>query len=82
MIIRTDSESSIVALSRRAGEKLKEAGVNTTHNISPAYDSRLAGHAESGIRIFKEKVRTLICFARELHGVAIEKNHVFHFHGV
>ena len=49
IIIRTDGESSIVALSRRVGEKLKEAGVKTMHNTSPAYDSRSAGHAESGI---------------------------------
>ena len=45
-------------------------------NTSPAYDSRSAGHAESGVRIVKEKVRTLICFARELHGVTIGKSHV------
>ena len=66
VIIRTDGESSIVALSRRVGEKLREAGVKTMHNTSPAYDS---GHAESGVRIAKEKVRTLTCFARELHCV-------------
>ena len=76
VIIRTDGGSSIVALSRRVGEKLKEAGVKTVHNTSPACDSRSAGHAESGIRIVKEKVRTLICFARELHGVTIGKSHV------
>ena len=66
VIIRTDGESLIVALSRRVGETLTEAGVKTMHNTSPAYDSRSAGHAESGVRIVKEKVRTLICFAREL----------------
>ena len=76
VIIRTDGESSIVALSRRVGEKLKEAGVKTMHNTSPAYGSRSAGHAESGVRIVKEKVRTLICFARELHGVTVGKSHV------
>ena len=76
VIIRTDGESSIVALSRRVGEKLKEAGVKTMHNTRPAYDSRSAGHAESGVRIVKEKVCTLICFARELHGVTIVKSHV------
>ena len=76
VIIRTDGESSIVALSRRVGEKLREAGVKTMHNTSPAYDSRSAGHAESGIRIVKEKVRSLICFAREVHGVTIVKSHV------
>ena len=32
--------------------------------------------AESGVRIKKEKVRTLICFARELHGVTVGKSHV------
>ena len=74
--IRTDGESSIVALSRRVGEKLREPGVKTMHNTSPAYDSRSAGHAESGVRIVKEKVRTLICFARELHGVTVGKSHV------
>ena len=46
------------------------------HNTSPAYDSRSAGPAESGVRIVKEKVRTLICFARELHGVTDGKSHV------
>ena len=59
VIIRNDGESSIVALSRRVGEKLKEASDNT-----------------SGVRIVKEKVRTLICFARELHGVTVSKSHV------
>ena len=76
VIIRTDGESSIVALSRRVGEKLTEAGVKTMHNTSPANDSRSAGHAESGIRIVEEKVRTLICFARELHCVTIGRSHV------
>ena len=42
VIIRTDSESSIDALSRRVGEKLKEAGVKTMYNTSPAHDSRSA----------------------------------------
>ena len=76
VINRTDGESSIVAWSRRVGEKLREAGVKTMHNTSPAYDSRSAGHAQSGIRIVKEKVRTLKCLARELHGVTIGKSHV------
>ena len=40
--IRTDGESSVVALSRRVGEKLKEASVESMRNISPAYDSRSA----------------------------------------
>ena len=48
------------------------------HKTSPAYDSRSAGHAESGIRNVKEKVRTLICFTRELHGVTVRKSHVSH----
>ena len=43
VIIRTNGESSIVALSRRVGEKLTEAGVKTMHNTNPAYDSRSAG---------------------------------------
>ena len=64
VIIRTDGESSIVVLSRKVGEKLREAGVKTMHNTSPAFDSRSAGHAESGVRIVKEKVPTLICLAR------------------
>ena len=46
------------------------------HNTSPAHDNRSAGHAESGVRIVKEKVRTLICFAHELHGVTGGKSHV------
>ena len=73
--IRADGESSIVALSKRVGEKLREAGVKTMHNTSPAYDSRSGGHAERGVRIVKEKVRTLKCFARELHGVTDGKSH-------
>ena len=76
VIIRTDGESPIVSLSRRVGEKLREAGVKTMHNSSPAYDSRSTGHAESGVRIVKEKVRTLICCASELHGVTVGKSHV------
>ena len=76
VIIRTEGESAIAALSRRVGEKLKEAGVKTMHNKSPAHDSRSAGHADSGVRIVEEKVRMLICFARELHGVTVGKSHV------
>ena len=53
VIIRTDGESSIVALSRGVGEKLREAGVKTMHNTSAAYDCRSAGHAESGVRVVK-----------------------------
>ena len=59
VIIRTDGETSIVALGRRVGEELREAGVKAMQNTSPAYDSRSAGHAESGVRIAKENVRTL-----------------------
>ena len=76
VIIRTDGESSNVALSPRVGEKLREAGVETMHNTSPARDSRSAGHSESCIRIVKEEARTLICFARVLHVVIIVKSHV------
>ena len=72
VMIRTDGESSNVALSRRDGEKLREASVKTMHNTSPTHDSRSARHAASGIRTVKEKVRTLICFARELHGATCE----------
>ena len=72
VIIRTDGESSIVALNRRVGEKPREASVETLHNTSPTYNNRSARHVESGVRIVKEKVRTLICFAR----VTIAKSHV------
>ena len=76
VIMRTDGESSIVALGRRVGQKFREASVKAMQNTSPAYDSRSAGHAESGVRMVKEKVRTLICFAREPHGVTVGKSHV------
>ena len=76
VVIRTDGESSIVALSRRVGEKLKEAGVKAMQSRSPAYDSRSAGLAESGGRIVKENVRMLVCYARELHGVTVGRSHV------
>ena len=39
------------------------------HNTRPAYDSRSAGHAESGVRIVKEKVRALTCFHRGTDGM-------------
>ena len=57
-------------------KQLREAGVKTMQNTNPAYDSRSAGHAESGIKFVKEKVRKLMCFARDLHGVTIGKSHV------
>ena len=63
-------------LGRRVGEKLREAGVKTMHNTSPAYESRSAGHAESDVRIVTEKFHTLMCFARELQCVTIGKSHV------
>ena len=61
IIIRTDGESSIVALSRRVGEKLKEAGVKTMHNTSPAYDCRTRREWHQNC---------------ELHGVTIGTSHV------
>ena len=45
-------------------------------NTSPAYDSRSPGHTESGVRIVKEKVRTMACYRRQLHGVTVGKSHV------
>ena len=80
VIIRPDGESSIVALRRKITEKLKEAGVKAMQNTSPAYDSRSAKQAESGVRVVKEKVRTLVCNASELHGVTI-RCHMCHSHG-
>ena len=58
------------------GEKLREAGVKAMQNTSPSYESRSAGHAESGVRNAKEKIRTLVCYARELHGVTVGRSHV------
>ena len=75
VIVRADGESSIVALGRKVGEKFREACVKAMQNTSPAHDSQSAGDAESGVRIAKEKVRTLACYARELHGVTVERSH-------
>ena len=76
VIIRFDGESSIVALSRRVGEKLREAGVKSMHNTSPVYDSISAGHAESGVGFAKEKVRKMKCVSLEFYGVTNGKSHV------
>ena len=46
------------------------------HDTSPSYDSRSAGHAERCVRDVKERVRTLVYYARELHGVTVGKSHV------
>ena len=73
--IRTHCER-VCRNSRHGGEKLREAGVNTMHNKSPACDSRSAGLAECGVRTVKEKGLTLVCYARELHGVTVGKSHV------
>ena len=70
-LVEFHSESSIVSSSRRVGEKNGEASVTIVQKTSPAFDSRSAGHGERGARIVREKVRTWICFARELHGVTI-----------
>ena len=43
------------------------------HNTSPADQQE---HAESGVRIAKERVRTLVCYTRDLHCVAVGKSHV------
>ena len=75
MTIRTDGEGLIVASNSRVG-KNSEANVKTMRNTSPAYNSRSGRHAESGVRIAKKKVRMLVCYARELHGVTIGKSHV------
>ena len=41
----------------------------------PPHDSQNSGKAESGIRQVKEKVRTLVVAARELHDVVIDSRH-------
>ena len=69
VIIRTDGESSIVALGQKSWRKIQRSPCQSdaTHT-NPTHYSRSAGHAESGVRIVKEKVRALVCFARDLHG--------------
>ena len=42
VIIRIDGESSMVALGRRVGEKLGEAGVKAVQHTSSAYDTQRA----------------------------------------
>ena len=76
VIIRTDGESSIVALGRGVGENSEKPSVKAMQNASPASDRRSVGHAESGFRIVTEMVRTLVCYARELHGVTVGTSHV------
>ena len=74
VFVRTDGESSIVALGIRVGVKLREAGVKAMQNTSPAYDSTSAGHAESGVRTCERegshvgmlRTRTARCDSREI----------------
>ena len=76
--IRTDGESSKVTLSRRDGGNSEEPVSKqcTTQALHTTADH--TGHAESGVRIVKEKVRTLVCYcyARELRVVTVGKSHV------
>ena len=55
VIIRTDGESSIVALSGKITENLKEVEVKAIQNTSPSHDSRLVVQAEVGVRILTEE---------------------------
>ena len=60
--------NSMVALGRRVGETQR-----SWKHTGTMYHSRSAGHAESGVRIEREKVRTLMCYIRELHRVTVER---------
>ena len=75
VILRSGGEPSIRAFVLAVGERLKVKNVRVIPNISPKGDSSSAGSAEVGIRMVKEKVRALICFAREQHGVTIGPDH-------
>ena len=72
--IRCEGESSIIAVGRKITEKLEEASVKAMQNNDSSFDSRSAGQAESGVTIVREKVRRLVCYARELHGVTVGRS--------
>ena len=58
-------------------KELKErCGVRDVAQAPPPYDSASAGMVEKSIRQVKEKVRSLVIAAREVHGVVMNAEHV------
>jgi len=77
IILRSDNEPAMKSFKDAVAKDLRERfGVRVITQATPKYDSASAGMIESGIKAIKEKVRTLVIAARELHGVVIGPDHV------
>lgn len=76
IILRSDNEPAMKAFRDAVAKELKEKfGIRAIPQGPPKYDSASSGFIESGIKAIKEKVRTLVIAARELHGVVMGPDH-------
>ena len=75
IILRADGEPALQALREIVSQKLRERRVRVVPGKTPAYDSESARGIESGVKLIKDKTRTLVCWARELHGVWMQADH-------
>ena len=74
VIIRTHVESSIVALSRRVGEKLNEAGVKTMHNTSAQHTTADQQDMQRVVSEMRKRKFARWYVLHELHGETAGKN--------
>ena len=73
VMLRSDGEPAIKSLRHEVARRLKAENVQVVPNTS--VDSASAGLAESGVGMTKTKCRVLVAAAREMHGVAMKRNH-------
>ena len=73
--LRSDGEPAIRAFAEELGKELKSKGVRVIPNKTPKGDSQPAGLVEDAGCSLKAKCRTLVNYARELHGVVMGQSH-------
>lgn len=75
IMLRTDGEPAIRSFQDAVKVELLKKGIRVIPNATPKADSAGAGTAESAVKLIKDKTSTLICWAKELHGVTMSSSH-------
>ena len=75
IMLRTDGEPAIRSFRDAVKVELLKKGIRVIPNATPKADSAGAGTAESAVKLIKDKTSTLICWAKELHGVTMSSSH-------
>ena len=77
LLVRSDNETAMLALTESAATALKPAGVAVNAEERAVYDSRSNGLAESAVKDVKDAVRTNLAKVVRLCGQEFPRGHQF-----